>query len=594
MSIDYNAILTNPICSFLKAKFQVNIKTFEFQTTRKEFEGDITLLVFPLLNYIKINPEKLGDAIGDHLINTNKSVISYNVVKGFLNLSLSNFFYLEQFQNIFKLDNYGHKVLGKDANKVMVEFSSPNTNKPLHLGHIRNNVLGYSVSRILEANGNRVVKTQIINDRGIHICKSMVAWKKFGKGETPDNSNIKGDQLVGKYYVIFDSEYKKEIANLVDDGLLLDEAKQKAPILIEAQEMLRLWESNDEEVRILWNKMNQWVYEGFEITYKNLGVSFDSYYYESDTYLLGKRIIDKGIKDHVFYKKEDGSVWIDLTNEGLDQKLLLRKDGTSVYMTQDLGTALKRLEDNPNLKGMVYTVGNEQDYHFKVLFLILKKLGFEWAQSLYHLSYGMVDLPSGKMKSREGTVVDADDLISNMIIQAKLISEEVGKLDSLSCKQRDNLYENIALGALKYFILKVDPKKSILFDPKASIDFNGNTGPFIQYTHARIKTLIKRAPTTISGIDNTLSLNNKERELIKQLGRYPDAVSLAGEQYSPAVIANYLYDLVKCYNTFYQNLSILGIKDKNLKSFRIALSQKVAEVVSNASGLLGIEVPDSM
>ena len=594
MSIDYNTILTNPICSFLKAKFQVNITNFEFQTTRKEFEGDITLLVFPLLNYIKINPEKLGDAIGDHLINTNKSVISYNVVKGFLNLSLSNFFYLEQFQNIFKQDNYGHKALGKDANEVMVEFSSPNTNKPLHLGHIRNNVLGYSVSRILEANGNRVVKTQIINDRGIHICKSMVAWKKFGKGETPDNSNIKGDQLVGKYYVMFDLEYKKEIANLVDNGLLLDEAKQKAPILIEAQEMLRLWESNDEEVRALWNKMNQWVYEGFDITYKNLGVSFDSYYYESDTYLLGKRIIDKGIKDRVFYKKEDGSVWIDLTNEGLDQKLLLRKDGTSVYMTQDLGTALKRLEDNPNLKGMVYTVGNEQDYHFKVLFLILKKLGFEWAQSLYHLSYGMVDLPSGKMKSREGTVVDADDLISNMIIQAKLISEEVGKLDSLSCKQRDNLHENIALGALKYFILKVDPKKSILFDPKASIDFNGNTGPFIQYTHARIKTLIKRAPTRISGIDNTLSLNNKERELIKQLGRYPDAVSLAGEQYSPAVIANYLYDLVKCYNTFYQNLSILGIKDKNLKSFRIALSQKVAEVVSNASGLLGIEVPDSM
>ena len=594
MSIDYNTILTNPICSFLKAKFQVNITNFEFQTTRKEFEGDITLLVFPLLNYIKINPEKLGDAIGDHLTNTNKSVISYNVVKGFLNLSLSNFFYLEQFQNIFKQDNYGHKALGKDANEVMVEFSSPNTNKPLHLGHIRNNVLGYSVSRILEANGNRVVKTQIINDRGIHICKSMVAWKKFGKGETPDNSNIKGDQLVGKYYVMFDLEYKKEIANLVDNGLLLDEAKEKAPILIEAQEMLRLWESNDKEVRTLWNKMNQWVYEGFEITYKNLGVSFDSYYYESDTYLLGKRIIEKGIKDRVFYKKEDGSVWIDLTNEGLDQKLLLRKDGTSVYMTQDLGTALKRLEDNPNLKGMVYTVGNEQDYHFKVLFLILKKLGFEWAQSLYHLSYGMVDLPSGKMKSREGTVVDADDLISNMIIQAKLISEEVGKLDSLSCKQRDNLHENIALGALKYFILKVDPKKSILFDPKASIDFNGNTGPFIQYTHARIKTLIKRAPTTISGIDNTLSLSNKERELIKQLGRYPDAVSLAGEQYSPAVIANYLYDLVKCYNTFYQNLSILGIKDKNLKSFRIALSQKVAEVVSNASGLLGIEVPDSM
>jgi arginyl-tRNA synthetase len=586
--------LDNPICSFLKAKFQVNIETFEFQTTRKEFEGDITLLVYPFLSSIKINPEKLADAIGEHLLNTNEVIISYNVVKGFLNLSLSNAFYLEQFQDIFKLDNYGHKTLGKDSTEVMVEFSSPNTNKPLHLGHIRNNVLGYSISRILEANGNRVVKTQIINDRGIHICKSMVAWKKFGKGETPDNSNIKGDQLVGKYYVKFDSEYKREIANLVDDGLLLDEAKQKAPLLLEAQEMLRLWESNDKEVRTLWNKMNQWVYKGFEITYNNLGVSFDSYYYESDTYLLGKKIIAKGIEDDIFYKKEDGSVWVDLTDEGLDQKLLLRKDGTSVYMTQDIGTALKRLEDNPNLKGMVYTVGNEQDYHFKVLFLILKKLGFEWAQSLYHLSYGMVDLPSGKMKSREGTVVDADDLISNMIIQAKLISEEVGKLDALTSNDRNNLYQKIALGALKYFILKVDPKKSILFDPKASIDFNGNTGPFIQYTHARIKTLIKRVPTRNFGIDITLSLDNKERELIKQLRRYPDAVNLAGEQYSPAVIANYLYDLVKCYNTFYQNLSILGIKDKNLKNFRIALSQKVAEVVSNASGLLGIEVPDSM
>jgi arginyl-tRNA synthetase len=594
MSINYNSILDNPICSFLKAKFQVNIETFEFQTTRKEFEGDITLLVYPFLSSIKINPEKLADAIGEHLLNSNEVIISYNVVKGFLNLSLSNAFYLEQFQDIFKLDNYGHKTLGKDSTEVMVEFSSPNTNKPLHLGHIRNNVLGYSISRILEANGNRVVKTQIINDRGIHICKSMVAWKKFGKGETPDNSNIKGDQLVGKYYVKFDSEYKREIANLVDDGLLLDEAKQKAPLLLEAQEMLRLWESNDKEVRILWNKMNQWVYKGFEITYNNLGVSFDSYYYESDTYLLGKKIIAKGIEDDIFYKKEDGSVWVDLTDEGLDQKLLLRKDGTSVYMTQDIGTALKRLEDNPNLKGMVYTVGNEQDYHFKVLFLILKKLGFEWAQSLYHLSYGMVDLPSGKMKSREGTVVDADDLISNMIIQAKLISEEVGKLDALTSNDRNNLYQKIALGALKYFILKVDPKKSILFDPKASIDFNGNTGPFIQYTHARIKTLIKRVPTRNFGIDITLSLDNKERELIKQLRRYPDAVNLAGEQYSPAVIANYLYDLVKCYNTFYQNLSILGIKDKNLKNFRIALSQKVAEVVSNASGLLGIEVPDSM
>ena len=594
MNIDYNIHFTTLISSFLKAEYQADIEIFEFQTTRKEFEGDITLLVFPLLRFIKTNPEQLAQTLGDYLLKEHQSVISFNVVKGFLNLSLSDDFYLKQFQTIFKTPNYGHQSKEKGAPTLMVEFSSPNTNKPLHLGHIRNNVLGYSVSKILEANGNHVVKTQIINDRGIHICKSMVAWKRFGAGETPDEAGIKGDQLVGKYYVIFDTEYKKEIASLISDGMPEEEAKQQAPLIREAQEMLRLWESNDSEVRVLWETMNKWVYSGFEQTYKDLGVSFDSYYYESDTYLLGKKIIDKGLTNQIFYKKEDGSVWIDLSDEGLDEKLLLRADGTSVYMTQDLGTALKRLEDEPDLKGMVYTVGNEQDYHFKVLFLILKKLGFDWAKALHHLSYGMVDLPSGKMKSREGTVVDADDLMADMIAQAKSISEEVGKLDALSHEERNTLFQTIALGALKYFILKVDPKKRILFDPEASIDFNGNTGPFIQYTHARIKTLIKRASTSIRPIDEGLSLETKERELIKQLGRYPEVVILAGTQYSPAIIANYLFDLVKSYNTFYQNVTVLGSDNDELKNFRVALSQKVAEVISNATSLLGIQVPDSM
>jgi len=594
MNIDYNIHFTTLISSFLKAEYQADIEIFEFQTTRKEFEGDITLLVFPLLRFIKTNPEQLAQTLGDYLLKEHQSVISFNVVKGFLNLSLSDNFYLKQFQTIFKTPNYGHQSKEKGAPTLMVEFSSPNTNKPLHLGHIRNNVLGYSVSKILEANGNHVVKTQIINDRGIHICKSMVAWKRFGAGETPDDAGIKGDQLVGKYYVIFDTEYKKEIASLISDGMPEEEAKQQAPLMRDAQEMLRLWESNDSEVRVLWETMNKWVYSGFKQTYKDLGVSFDSYYYESDTYLLGKKIIDKGLTNQIFYKKEDGSVWIDLSDEGLDEKLLIRADGTSVYMTQDLGTALKRLEDEPDLKGMVYTVGNEQDYHFKVLFLILKKLGFDWAEALYHLSYGMVDLPSGKMKSREGTVVDADDLMADMIAQAKSISEEVGKLDALSHEERNTLFQTIALGALKYFILKVDPKKRILFDPEASIDFNGNTGPFIQYTHARIKTLIKRASTSIRPIDEGLSLGTKERELIKQLGRYPEVVILAGTQYSPAIIANYLFDLVKSYNTFYQNVTVLGSDNDELKNFRVALSQKVAEVISNAASLLGIQVPDSM
>ena len=595
MSINYSKHFTPSLSRYFEETHQVTISDFEFQSTRKEFSGDLTLVVFPLLRQVKARPEIVAEEIGNYLVSNLSIVEGFNVVKGFLNLVLSDLFYINQFSEFYKISEYGHTSVTDSSPTVMVEFSSPNTNKPLHLGHIRNNVLGYSVAKILEANGKRVIKTQIINDRGIHICKSMVAWEKFGNQETPESSGLKGDQLVGKYYVKFDKEYKKEVASLVADGQSDEEAKLNAPLLLEAQEMLRKWEANDTTVVDLWETMNQWVYKGFEVSYKNLGVSFDSYYYESDTYLLGKDIIEKGLSNQIFYKKEDGSVWVDLTEEGLDEKLLLRADGTSVYMTQDLGTAQKRLEDVPALKGMVYTVGNEQDYHFKVLFLILKKLGFDWANSLYHLSYGMVDLPSGKMKSREGTVVDADDLIKDMVEQARTISEAVGKLDSLDEMEKDSLFETIALGALKYYILKVDPKKRILFDPEASIDFNGNTGPFIQYTYARIKTLIQRADFQNIGNFDTLSLlDQKEREVIKQLGNYPEVVTLAGAQYSPALIANYIYDLVKSYNTFYQNVSVLGSDNLVQKNFRIALSQKVAEVIYNGCGLLGINVPNRM
>ena len=595
MSINYSKHFTPSLSRYFEETHQVTISDFEFQSTRKEFSGDLTLVVFPLLRQVKARPEIVAEEIGNYLVSNLSIVEGFNVVKGFLNLVLSDLFYINQFSEFYKISEYGHTSVTDSSPTVMVEFSSPNTNKPLHLGHIRNNVLGYSVAKILEANGKRVIKTQIINDRGIHICKSMVAWEKFGNQETPESSGLKGDQLVGKYYVKFDKEYKKEVASLVADGQSDEEAKLNAPLLLEAQEMLRKWEANDTTVVDLWETMNQWVYKGFEVSYKNLGVSFDSYYYESDTYLLGKDIIEKGLSNQIFYKKEDGSVWVDLTEEGLDEKLLLRADGTSVYMTQDLGTAQKRLEDVPALKGMVYTVGNEQDYHFKVLFLILKKLGFDWANSLYHLSYGMVDLPSGKMKSREGTVVDADDLIKDMVEQARTISEAVGKLDSLDEMEKDSLFETIALGALKYYILKVDPKKRILFDPEASIDFNGNTGPFIQYTYARIKTLIQRADFQNIGNFDTLSLlDQKERDVIKQLGNYPEVVTLAGAQYSPALIANYIYDLVKSYNTFYQNVSVLGSDNLVQKNFRIALSQKVAEVIYNGCGLLGINVPNRM
>jgi len=595
MNINYSKHFTPILNQFFKSQHNIKIESYEFQSTRKEFEGDLTLVVFPLVRQVKIRPEDLANTLGNYLLNEHKAVLNFNVVKGFLNLVLSDAFYVEQFSKIQNISNYGHQVINDVSPIVMVEFSSPNTNKPLHLGHIRNNVLGYSVAKILGANGKKVIKTQIINDRGIHICKSMIAWEKFGNQETPSTSGIKGDQLVGKYYIKFDVEYKKEITALIRQGFSEEQAKQNAPLLLEAQDMLRRWEDNDLDVHKLWRTMNDWVYQGFDVTYASLGVSFDSHYYESETYLLGKKIIKKGLKDHVFFKKDDGSVWVDLTAEGLDEKLLLRADGTSVYMTQDLGTAQKRLEDIPQLKGMVYTVGNEQDYHFKVLFLILKKLGFDWAEALHHLSYGMVDLPSGKMKSREGTVVDADDLIKGMILQAKTISESVGKLDSLNNKEKTSLYETIALGALKYYILKVDPKKSILFDPEASIDFNGNTGPFIQYTHARIKTLIlKSDKDLLESFESLTELDIREREVIKQLEIYPEIIVLAGKQYNPALIANYTYDLVKSYNTFYQNVSVLGSTDATQKAFRIALSEKVAEVIANASSLLGIIVPSRM
>ena len=595
MNINYSKHFTPILNQFFKSQHNIKIESYEFQSTRKEFEGDLTLVVFPLVRQVKIRPEDLANTLGNYLLNEHKAVLNFNVVKGFLNLVLSDVFYVEQFSKIQNISNYGHQVINDVSPIVMVEFSSPNTNKPLHLGHIRNNVLGYSVAKILGANGKKVIKTQIINDRGIHICKSMIAWEKFGNQETPYTSGIKGDQLVGKYYIKFDVEYKKEITALIRQGFSEEQAKQNAPLLLEAQDMLRRWEDNDLDVHKLWRTMNDWVYQGFDVTYASLGVSFDSHYYESETYLLGKKIIKKGLKDHVFFKKDDGSVWVDLTAEGLDEKLLLRADGTSVYMTQDLGTAQKRLEDIPQLKGMVYTVGNEQDYHFKVLFLILKKLGFDWAEALHHLSYGMVDLPSGKMKSREGTVVDADDLIKGMILQAKTISESVGKLDSLNNKEKTSLYETIALGALKYYILKVDPKKSILFDPEASIDFNGNTGPFIQYTHARIKTLIlKSDKDLLESFESLTELDIREREVIKQLEIYPEIIVLAGKQYNPALIANYTYDLVKSYNTFYQNVSVLGSTDATQKAFRIALSEKVAEVIANASSLLGIIVPSRM
>ena len=586
-------ILETKVKEGFLALYEIEILSVEFQATRKEFEGDITVVVFPLLRYKKENPAQIADDLGNYIIKNVAEVTNFNVVKGFLNLVIDDSFYINFFSDIYKNNNYGFVNPNANEKAVMVEYSSPNTNKPLHLGHIRNNLLGYSVSEIIKASGKQVYKTQIINDRGIHICKSMLAWKKFGNNETPNSTGLKGDKLVGNYYVRFDKEYKKEIADLIAAGKTEEEAKKEAPILIEAQEMLRKWESGDEETVALWKKMNGWVYDGFDITYKNLGVNFDQLYYESDTYLLGKDVVAQGLEKGVFYKKEDGSVWCDLTDEGLDEKIVLRSDGTAVYMTQDIGTAIQRVKDFPNVGGMVYTVGNEQDYHFQVLFLILKKLGFDWAKQLYHLSYGMVDLPSGKMKSREGTVVDADDLMIEMTETAKNISEELGKLDGYSVDEKNELYKTIGLGALKYFILKVDPKKRILFDPKSSVDFQGNTGPFIQYTYARIQSILRKANFNYSK-SVAIELHEKEKEIIKLLEAFPETVQQAAANYSPAIIANYTYDLVKEFNSFYQNVSILGEENLDKKIFRVQISEKVGNTIKQAFSLLGIQVPERM
>jgi arginyl-tRNA synthetase len=587
-------ILTPSIEKAIQTLFDVTIDKIEFQTTRKEFEGDITMVIFPLLKLVKSNPIELGNKIGNYLVENVAEVARFNVVSGFLNIVISDNYYLNFFNGIRNVDKFGFVTPSADDKAVMVEYSSPNTNKPLHLGHVRNNLLGYSVAEIIKASGKKVYKTQIINDRGIHICKSMLAWQKFGNGETPESTSLKGDKLVGNYYVAFDKAYKEQINQLISEGKTEEEAKKSAPIILEAQQMLLDWESGKPEVIELWKTMNQWVYDGFAVSYKNLGVNFDSFYYESNTYLLGKDVVQIGLEKGIFEKDPDGSVWIDLTDEGLDRKIVLRSDGTAVYMTQDIGTAIQRVKDMPDVGGMVYTVGNEQDYHFKVLFLILKKLGFDWASNLFHLSYGMVDLPSGKMKSREGTVVDADDLMQEMTDTAQKIAEDLGKLDSYSADEKLKLYNTIGLGALKYYILKVDPKKRILFNPEESVDFAGNTGPFIQYTYARIQSIIRKADFDISGTSSIVELHEKEKELVKQLELFPEVIQNAAHNHSPALIANYTYDLVREYNSFYQAVSILGETDLNKKTFRVQLSKKVADVIADAFSLLGINVPERM
>lgn len=561
------------------------------EQTKKEFEGHVTFVVFPFVRYTKKSPEQGATILGEYIQKNCVEVESFNVIKGFLNLVLSDAYWLSVFKSEVIAENFG--VLPKNGEKVMVEYSSPNTNKPLHLGHVRNNLLGFSVSNLLDVAGFEVIKANLVNDRGIHICKSMLAWQKFGNGETPESTGLKGDHLVGKYYVIFDQQYKQQIVELVAQGKTEDEAKKQAPLILDAQQMLLKWEQGDEEVIALWKKMNAWVYAGFEETYKKLGVSFDKYYYESDTYLLGKDIVEEGLQKEVFFKKEDGSVWIDLTADGLDEKLVRRADGTSVYITQDLGTAQLKYDDF-KVDQSIYVVGNEQDYHFKVLFLILEKLGKDWAKGLYHLSYGMVDLPSGKMKSREGTVVDADDLIEEMRATAKEKTEALGKVDNFEETEKEALYQMIGMGALKYFLLKVEPKKRLLFDPKESIDFQGNTGPFIQYTHARIKSVLKKAEFKDGTIEYPNSLGETEVELLQLLSKYPETIAQAAKDYNPAAIANFAYDVAKTYNKFYQTESILKVEDDLLKAFRLQLSLHTAKTLNKAMSILGIEMPERM
>ena len=596
-------ILIPSITKAIQEVFDVTIEKIEFQATRKDFEGDITMVIFPLLKIIKgtrggaeqsgANPADIGSKIGTYLVENVTEVEKFNVVAGFLNIVITDSYYTNFFNKIITDEKFGCVPTTNDG-AIMVEYSSPNTNKPLHLGHVRNVLLGYSVAKIIKASGKKVYKTQIINDRGIHICKSMLAWQKFGNGQTPQSTGLKGDKLVGNFYVAFDKVYKEEIASLMAQGKSEDEAKKQAPIIVEAQQMLLDWEAGKPEVIELWKTMNQWVYDGFEQTYKSIGVDFDKNYYESNTYLLGKEVVQLGLEKGIFEKDPDGSVWIDLTPDGLDRKIVLRSDGTAVYMTQDIGTAIQRVKDFPDVGGMVYTVGNEQDYHFKVLFLILKKLGFDWAKALFHLSYGMVELPSGKMKSREGTVVDADDLMEEMTTTAQTISEELGKLEGYSADEKAKLYTTIGLGALKYYMLKVDPKKAMMFNPEESVDFTGNTGPFIQYTYARIQSILRKADFDTNAVIAAGVLHPKEKELIKQIELFPEIIQNAAHNHSPALVANYTYDLVKEYNSFYQTVSILGEENHDKKVFRVQLSKKVADTIKLAFDLLGIEVPERM
>ena len=580
----------------VQAEFDTNVEPddVQVQLTRKEFEGDYTVVAFPFVRFARRSPEKTAEAIGEYITGKFGWIDRFNVVKGFLNIVLSDSHWMERFSEIQTDEEFGNQPTGSKP-LVLVEYSSPNTNKPLHLGHLRNIFLGYSVSEILKAHGHDVKKVQIINDRGIHICKSMVAWKKFGQGETPESSGLKGDHLVGKYYVEFDKVYKREISDLKAEGYSEEEAAQQSAIMTEAREMLVKWEARDEETMELWRTMNQWVYDGFAQTYQRMGVDFDKLYYESDTYLLGRDEVGKGVEQGIFKKKEDGSVWADLSKEGLDDKLLLRKDGTAVYMTQDIGTAVLRFRDFPSLSKQIYTVGNEQEYHFKVLFILLEKLGYEWASNCFHLSYGMVELPEGKMKSREGTVVDADDLMEEMEKTAADITEELGKLEGLPQDEKQVLHHHIGMAALKYFILRVDPKKQMLFDPAESIDFNGNTGPFIQYTHARIQSVLRNHEGVIPSVEDLNEMAGAdEREMVKMLSQYPDAIGEAARTYNPSVLANYIYDLVKSFNSFYQKNPILRADTDELKNFRLALTAEVGKVVKKGMKLLGIDVPDRM
>ncbi|MEJ8591335.1 arginine--tRNA ligase [Riemerella anatipestifer] len=587
--MDIKEYIKESIAQVVESVYGLQNITLEVQENKTDFEGDFTVVIFPLVKQLKKSPDVLGQEIGEALINSSDFVENFNVVKGFLNLKIKNKYFIES----FKAEERNFGIVTPKHQTVMVEYSSPNTNKPLHLGHIRNILLGYSVAQILKEAGYDVIKTQIVNDRGIHICKSMLAWEKFGNGETPADSGLKGDKLVGNYYVKFDQEYKKEIQNLVENGLGEDEAKKQAPIFVEAQKMLLDWEQENPQVRELWQKMNQWVYDGFGETYKRLGVDFDQIQYESNTYILGKDLIQEGLSKGVLYQKEDGSVWCDLSDEGLDQKLLLRSDGTSVYMTQDLGTAVERFKQN-DIQKLIYTVGNEQDYHFQVLFKILKKLGYDWAEHLYHLSYGMVELPHGKMKSREGTVVDADDLMQEMYLTAKEKAQELGKLEHLPEEDKERSYEIVGQGALKYYMLKVDPKKKMLFNPEESIDFNGNTGPFIQYTYARIQSLLEKAGYEPQDLAEDIEINAYEKELITHLGNFKTVVSKAAETLSPAQLANYIYDLVKSYNSFYQNNPILNQEDAAVKNLRLKLSALTAKTIKRGLELLGIGVVNRM